>query len=148
MPGGAAVAAMRWRLARDIVVIPKSVHKERMQENIDVFDFHLDEEDAAQIKALDTKKAPSTTKWTRKSRPSSPRIKFTTEPAGSSETIGGALLRHALGASYGRRPISQNAGRRRPSCRPRHSMKILLKRRQVAESTQKIKAYIVNEAAA
>lgn len=28
-----------------------------MQENIDVFDFHLDEEDAAQIKALDTKKS-------------------------------------------------------------------------------------------
>ena len=82
MPGGAAVPAMRWRLARDIVVIPKSVHKERMQENIDVFDFHLDEEDAAQIKALDTKKAPSTTKWTRKSRPSSPRTRFTTEPAG------------------------------------------------------------------
>lgn len=48
---------LRWLLDRDIVVIPKSVHKERMQENIDVFDFQLDEEDAAQIKALDTKKS-------------------------------------------------------------------------------------------
>ncbi len=48
---------LRWLLQRDIVVIPKSVHLERMQENLQVFDFALSDEDMAQIKALDTGKS-------------------------------------------------------------------------------------------
>lgn len=48
---------LRWLLQRDIVVIPKTVHKARMQENIDVFDFTLDEEDMKAIRTLDTGKS-------------------------------------------------------------------------------------------
>ena len=44
-------------MQRGIVVIPKSVHKARMQENFDVFDFALDDSDMEAIKALDTKKS-------------------------------------------------------------------------------------------
>ena len=40
-------------LQSDVVVIPKSVHKERMKQNIDVFDFTLTAEDMAAIEALD-----------------------------------------------------------------------------------------------
>lgn len=49
---------LRWLLQRGIVVIPKSVHKERMQENLDVFDFQLDEADMQAIRSLDTKTSP------------------------------------------------------------------------------------------
>ena len=45
---------LRWLIERSIVVLCKSTHKERMMENIDVFDFALDEEDLIQIKELDT----------------------------------------------------------------------------------------------
>ena len=45
---------LRWHLQRGIVVIPKSVHKERMKENFNVFDFTLSNEDMQTIKALDT----------------------------------------------------------------------------------------------
>lgn len=48
---------LRWLFQRDIVVIPKTVHKARMQENIDVFDFTLDEEDMKAIRTLDTGKS-------------------------------------------------------------------------------------------
>lgn len=49
-----AQVILRWLLNRDIVCIPKSTHKERMIENLDVFDFNLTEEEMAEIKALDT----------------------------------------------------------------------------------------------
>ena len=49
---------LRWLLQRGIVAIPKSVHKERMQENLDVFDFQLDEADMQAIRSLDTKTSP------------------------------------------------------------------------------------------
>lgn len=45
---------LRWLLQRGIVCIPKSVKKERMEENFKIFDFTLDEEDFAKIAALDT----------------------------------------------------------------------------------------------
>ncbi len=53
----AAQVVLRWLLQRNIVCIPKSVKKERMEENIQVFDFSLDEEDLRAIAALDTGKS-------------------------------------------------------------------------------------------
>ena len=49
----AAQTALRFLLQSDVVVIPKSVHKERMRQNIDLFDFALSPEDMAAIEALD-----------------------------------------------------------------------------------------------
>ncbi|WP_340851022.1 aldo/keto reductase [Ligilactobacillus salivarius] len=44
---------LRWLMQRGIVVIPKSVHKNRMEENFDVFDFELSDEDMQTISKLD-----------------------------------------------------------------------------------------------
>lgn len=52
-----AQVVLRWLLQRGIVCIPKSVKKERMEQNFQVFDFRLDETDMAQIAALDTGKS-------------------------------------------------------------------------------------------
>lgn len=49
----AAQTALRFLIQSDVVVIPKSTHKDRMIQNIDVFDFALDEKDMAAIQALD-----------------------------------------------------------------------------------------------
>ena len=49
----AAQVALRFLMQSDIVVIPKSVHKERMQQNFDVFDFTLSAEDMTAIEKLD-----------------------------------------------------------------------------------------------
>lgn len=48
-----AQVILRWHLQRGIVVIPKSTHKERMAENLNVFDFSLTDEDMQSIAALD-----------------------------------------------------------------------------------------------
>lgn len=53
----AAQVALRWNIQRGVVVIPKSVHKERIEENINVFDFALSDEDMTKISALDTGKS-------------------------------------------------------------------------------------------
>lgn len=45
----AAQVALRWLTQRGIVAIPKSVHKERMEQNYNVLDFSLTDEDMAQI---------------------------------------------------------------------------------------------------
>ena len=53
-----------------MVIIPKSVHKNRMQQNFDLFDFTLSTEDMAAIKALDSGESlffshydPKTVEW-------------------------------------------------------------------------------------
>ncbi|ODA40453.1 aldo/keto reductase [Desulfosporosinus sp. BG] len=53
----AAQVALRFLLQSDVVVIPKSTHKERMLENINVFDFELTEDDMKAIRALDEKES-------------------------------------------------------------------------------------------
>ena len=49
----AAQVALRFLMQSDVVVIPKSVHKERMQQNFDVFDFTLSADDMTAIEKLD-----------------------------------------------------------------------------------------------
>ncbi len=49
----AAQVALRWNVQRGVTVIPKSVHKERMEQNIDIWDFTLSDEDMAEIAKLD-----------------------------------------------------------------------------------------------
>src|SRR3954471_24981680 len=52
-----AQVILRWLTQRGIVVIPKSVRKERIKENFNIFDFQLSEEDMNAIKELDTKES-------------------------------------------------------------------------------------------
>lgn len=49
----AAQVALRWNVQRGVIVIPKSVHKERMEQNIDIWDFRLSDADMAEIAKLD-----------------------------------------------------------------------------------------------
>jgi 2,5-diketo-D-gluconate reductase A len=49
-----AQVIMRWLIQRKVVSIPKSVHPERMAENIDVFDFALTDDQMVAVSALDT----------------------------------------------------------------------------------------------
>jgi len=65
-----AQVVLRWLTQRGIVVIPKSVRKERIAENINIFDFELSAEDMEAIATLDTKKSlffdhrdPEIIKW-------------------------------------------------------------------------------------
>ena len=53
----AAQVALRWNIQRGVVVIPKSVHKERMEQNFDVWDFTLNDSDMEKIAALDLGKS-------------------------------------------------------------------------------------------
>ncbi len=48
-----AQVILRFLMQSDVIVIPKSTHKERMIQNLDVFDFKLNEEDMKQIQGLD-----------------------------------------------------------------------------------------------
>ena len=52
-----AQTALRFLTQEGVVVIPKSTHKERMEENFHIFDFKLSEEDMNKIRALDTGKS-------------------------------------------------------------------------------------------
>lgn len=51
----AAQVALRYLTQRNIVIIPKSAHKERMAQNMDIWDFELNDDDMAKILALDTR---------------------------------------------------------------------------------------------
>ena len=65
-----AQVILRWLTQRGVVAIPKSVRKERMEENFNIFDFELSAEDMEAIKTLDTKttsffdhRDPAMVKW-------------------------------------------------------------------------------------
>jgi diketogulonate reductase-like aldo/keto reductase len=65
-----AQVILRWLIQRGVVAIPKSVHKERIIENFNIFDFKLSQEDMEKIASLDTKKSsffshndPEIVKW-------------------------------------------------------------------------------------
>ncbi|MCD8054854.1 MAG: aldo/keto reductase [Lachnospiraceae bacterium] len=65
-----AQTALRFLLQSGVVVIPKSTHRERMEENFNVFDFELDTEDMEKLEALDTARSlffshydPQTVEW-------------------------------------------------------------------------------------
>ncbi len=49
----AAQVALRWNVQRGVTVIPKSVHKERMEQNLDIWNFTLSDEDMIEIAKLD-----------------------------------------------------------------------------------------------
>lgn len=49
----AAQVALRWNVQRGVTVIPKPVHKERMEQNLDIWDFTLSDEDMTEIAKLD-----------------------------------------------------------------------------------------------
>ncbi len=49
----AAQTALRWNTQRGVVIIPKSIHRERMEENLNIWDFTLSDEDMAAIASLD-----------------------------------------------------------------------------------------------
>lgn len=48
-----AQVVLRWLIEQDLVVLAKTVRPERMKENLDIFDFSLDDEDRELIKSLD-----------------------------------------------------------------------------------------------
>ncbi len=49
-----AQVVLRWLIQRDVVTIPKSVRRERMEQNLDVFDFALSDDDMIRIATMDT----------------------------------------------------------------------------------------------
>lgn len=53
----AAQVALRFLVQKDVVIIPKSTHKERMVQNLDLFEFALNDGDLKKIEALDTGKS-------------------------------------------------------------------------------------------
>ena len=65
-----AQVILRWLIQRNVIAIPKSVHKERIIENFDIFDFELDSSDMQLIRTLDKNKSsffdhrdPEIVKW-------------------------------------------------------------------------------------
>lgn len=52
-----AQIALRWLIQRGVIIIPKSVHIEHMEQNLDIFNFELTDEEMAEIATLDTGKS-------------------------------------------------------------------------------------------
>lgn len=52
-----AQVALRWLVQSGVIIIPKSVHVERMRQNLDIYDFTLSDEDMSAIARLDTGKS-------------------------------------------------------------------------------------------
>jgi 2,5-diketo-D-gluconate reductase A len=77
-----AQVVLRWLTQRNIVAIPKSVHPERMAQNLDVSDFTLTDDEMARIAAMDTGatlfSTIATPPWSAPSKPPYPRL--TTHP--------------------------------------------------------------------
>ncbi len=48
-----AQVVLRWNTQRGVIIIPKSIHKERIEENINIWDFQLSDDDMAAISSLD-----------------------------------------------------------------------------------------------
>lgn len=66
----AAQTALRFLIQSDVVVIPKSVHSERIRQNFDIFDFELDTDDMTRLEAMDEGESlffshydPKTVEW-------------------------------------------------------------------------------------
>jgi diketogulonate reductase-like aldo/keto reductase len=49
-----AQVALRWLIQRGVIIIPKSTHVERMEQNLDIYDFDLTDAEMKQIDGLDT----------------------------------------------------------------------------------------------
>ena len=65
-----AQVILRWLMQRNVVALAKSVHKERMKENFNIFDFALNDEDMSKISGLDNSNSlffshtdPSIVEW-------------------------------------------------------------------------------------
>ena len=65
-----AQVILRWLIQRGVIVVCKSTHKDRMEQNFDVFDFKLSDEDMEEIKKLDSSDSlffnhqdPNMVKW-------------------------------------------------------------------------------------
>ena len=58
---------LKWNISRGVMVLAKSSHKERIRENIDIFDFELTDEDMKAMASLDKRKRysadPEDEKW-------------------------------------------------------------------------------------
>jgi len=68
----AAQIILRWHVQREEIVIPKSIHEERVQQNRDIFAFGLDEDEMKAIADLDAGKRvgpnPDDEEWLKKSQ--------------------------------------------------------------------------------
>lgn len=68
-----AQIALRWNVERGVIIIPKSVHEERIRQNIDIWDFSLTKDEVQAISTLDTNGIATST---RRNDPDQVRLVF------------------------------------------------------------------------